>query len=501
MAGRLKHYYEKWKVFTQDKRILSWVKGIKIPFLKRPKQLFIPKQQNFSASESGIIKKAVNKLLKLGAISRVQPCKDQFISHIFTIPKPDGSARLILNLKSLNHFIKNEHFKLEDQKVVSNIITPGCFMSKLDLKDAYLLIPIRKQDRRYLRFYFQDMVFQYNCLCFGINFAPMLFTKLIKPIMYVLRSKGHLSVVYLDDFLLLGHSYKDCLENVKETITILESLGFLINYNKSFLEPQQKCSYLGFEYNSVDMTIAIPDTKKQNLSHLLASFANKKVCSIRMFARMLGKLISVCPAVDYGYLYTKMFEREKYLALLRHRGNFNAKMKIPSSLRDDFQWWLEKLKNNSKSLLKKNKFIQEIFSDASLIGWGAHCGNINAQGIWSEQEKNHYISYLELLAVYFGLKCFAKELSDCSILCRVDNNTAIAYINRMGSVQFQKLNALSRTIWQWCEKKNIHIFASYIKSVDNREADNASRNFQIDTEWSLNESAFKKLVERLGDPR
>ena len=47
-------------------------------------------------------------------VTRAQPTKNQFISNIFLIPKPDASSRLILNLKRLNQFIKCEHFKLED---------------------------------------------------------------------------------------------------------------------------------------------------------------------------------------------------------------------------------------------------------------------------------------------------------------------------------------------------------------------------------------------------
>lgn len=42
--------------------------------------------------------------------------------------------------------------------------------------------------------------------------------------------------------------------------------------------------------------------------------------------------------------------------------------------------------------------------------------------------------YLELLAAWFGLKCFAKELRDCDVLLRIDNTMAIAYIIKKGGV-------------------------------------------------------------------
>lgn len=101
----------------------------------------------------------------------------------------------------------------------------------------------------------------------------MLFIKLMKPIMHHLRSNGYLSVIYLDDFLILGHSYEKCRTNMKNSISLLESLGILINYNKSSLIPQNICVYLGFEDNSINMTISIPDNKRERLISMLINFS------------------------------------------------------------------------------------------------------------------------------------------------------------------------------------------------------------------------------------
>lgn len=54
-------------------------------------------------------------------------------------------------------------------------------MAKVNLQDAYLLVPIHQHYRKYLRFRFANRFYEYNCLCFGINCAPRLFTKIIKP--------------------------------------------------------------------------------------------------------------------------------------------------------------------------------------------------------------------------------------------------------------------------------------------------------------------------------
>nr|CAH7726458.1 unnamed protein product [Callosobruchus chinensis] len=106
MVGRLRNFLPKWKEITQDKRILSWILGLKIPFVIKPTQSLQPSEIHWSDSEKITLRASVQELLAMGAISKVSHCKGEFISSIFLRPKPDGSRRLILNLKSLNKFIR-----------------------------------------------------------------------------------------------------------------------------------------------------------------------------------------------------------------------------------------------------------------------------------------------------------------------------------------------------------------------------------------------------------
>ena len=376
----------------------------------------------------------------------VVPCEGQYISKICLTPKPDGSQRLILNLKHFNQYVKTSHFKIEDHRTVVKLIRKDCFLATLDLKDAYLLLPVNKQYRKYLRFVFEGTLYEYNAMPFGLNFAPLIFTKLMKPILCFLREKGYISVLYLDDFLLFGETYQKCLENCTITIKILWSLGFVINFSKSKLIPCQQIQYLGFVYNSCSMSISIPTEKKVKILKLVKLFSSLKTCKIRNFARFIGNLISICPAIKYSYMYTKLFERTKCIALRNARGQYNSKMKLPKNLKHDCDWWIEKIPK-ALNFIKIDNYTIEIFSDASLTGWGIHCNGTKTHGFWSEQEKKLHINHLELLAALFGLKCFASNLFNCNVLCRIDNTTAISYINRMGSIQHTGLNNIARAIW------------------------------------------------------
>ncbi|XP_066593189.1 uncharacterized protein [Prorops nasuta] len=156
-------------------------------------------------------------------------------------------------------------------------------------------------------------------------------------------------------------------------------------------------------------------------------------------------------------------------------------MMISEKIIDDIDWWLKNI-ITSKNQLREDKFLLEIYSDASLTGWGLFCNEKRSHGFWSSKESKEHINWLELKAAFYGLQCFAKALS---------------YINRMGSIRYPKLSALAREIWQWCELRDLWIFASYICSKENK-ADDESRSIQTETEWELAEWAFDEISKKFG---
>lgn len=150
--------------------------------------------------------------------------------------------------------------------------------------------------------------------------------------------------------------------------------------------------------------------------------------------------------------------------------------------------------------IREDIYTLEIYSDASKTGWGVVSNGRTANGQWSVEEGAQHINYLELMAAYFGLRIFASDLHNCQILLRIDNTTAISYINRMGGVKFPHLNKITREIWSFCESRKIFVYASYISSKDNDIADAESRRLHPDTEWSLSNQAFQRIVGTFGSP-
>ena len=83
---------------------------------------------------------------------------------------------------------------------------------------------------------------------------------------------------------------------------------------------------------------------------------------------------------------------------------------------------------------------------------------------------------------------------------RLDNSTAVAYINKKGGMVSKYCNDLAFDIWSWEVKKDIWLSASHVPGVENNIADLKSRYFYDNKEWSLNPYIIEKVCEKFGKP-
>ncbi|EZA50286.1 hypothetical protein X777_11297 [Ooceraea biroi] len=237
--------------------------------------------------------------------------------------------------------------------------------------------------------------------------------------------------------LLIAPSRQLCVENVQASVGLLEHLGFIINYNKSTVEPSQRAEFLGIIYDSTKMALELSEKKKQKMFSLLQEFTPGKVVSLRQWSSFVG------------------FERLRYLELLKNDNNFDAKICLPERLTPELEWWKNHV-GNSLNPIKQGAYKYEIFSDASTSGWGAFCDGGKARGFWTKNERRLHINRLELKAALFALKSFAKGSRNCEILLRLDNTTAVAYVNKMESFRKKGLPSSSLDIFEASLTESTH---------------------------------------------
>ena len=178
----------------------------------------------FSHEEKLIVKKEVALLKGKNIVAKANVTENNtFVSGVFTRSKKDRSKRLILNLKMLNKFVGYKHFKMQSLQNVLELIRSGVYITSIYLKDVFYSVPVHKTHQAYLTFFVEEYL-KFVCMPNGYGTAMRIFTKISKILFSILREKGVVSVVYVDDSYLQGDDYEDCLSNVLNTIEICTSL-------------------------------------------------------------------------------------------------------------------------------------------------------------------------------------------------------------------------------------------------------------------------------------
>jgi hypothetical protein len=133
-------------------------------------------------------------------------------------------------------------------------------MVKVDLKDAYLTVPIHSSHQKFVRFQWQGRIFEFSCLAFGLAPAPRIFTKILKVVMAFVRKQGVRLVIYLDDILIINESREGALADLKLVVELLQDLGFILNVEKSLFEPTQSIECLGVIVDALKLSFALPSS-------------------------------------------------------------------------------------------------------------------------------------------------------------------------------------------------------------------------------------------------
>eukprot|EP00794_Sanderia_malayensis_P014575 gene14575-16077_t len=377
-----------------------------------------------------------------------------------------------------------------------DLITNNCWMASIDLKDAYYSVKIHDTDQKYLKFYYQDQLYKYTVYPNGLAFCPRKFTKLLKLVLSTLRKKGLILCAYIDDLLLVATTYEKCVAAVLDTIKILDSLGFVVHTEKSIFSPQNHITFLGFEINSISMKITLTKEKVEKMVHLISVLIAQPAPTIREVAKVIGYIISSLPAVRCGQCHYRQIENDKISSLKAAQGNFDRIMHLSDTAIIELRWWVNNIPH-AYNFINKSTADITINSDASLLGWGAVMGDTSTGGHWTPGESQNHINYLELLAVYFALKSFKSHIVGKHVKIMIDNTTAVAVVNNMGTCHSVMCNSIACEIWLFCEDNNIWLTAAHIPGSENTVADLESRNKNSDTEWMLDSILLHMALQDL----
>ena len=210
----------------------------------------------------------------------------------FAVPKSNGKARACYDFRRMNRSLLVPHFKMEGLHTVRALLRRDDFLTSIDIRSAFPHLAIDPDHRQYFRFVWRGVHYQYKAMCFGLATAPLLWTKLMKPILAYVRSRGIQITAYLDDLLIMSSSREQAVRDTEFVRSLLNDLGLVINDEKSEFTPSRVREFLGFTIDSHKLQLRLPSKKVSALRRAACTShaaALEGTLTLRQLACFMGK--------------------------------------------------------------------------------------------------------------------------------------------------------------------------------------------------------------------
>jgi ribonuclease HI len=504
VGGRLSKFVNFWQNQVKE----SWVnkivsEGYSLEFVRRPSFVAVKETKVSKLEHVKVIQHEVAELLRKQAIELVPVAQEKagFYSTFFVVPKKSGELRPILNLRHLNRFLAKKHFKMETLQAIIKAVQPNDWMVSLDLKDAYLHIPIQYDSRKYLRFKIQGQAYQFKVLPFGLTSSPRIFTKVLAPLAAIARLENIHVFPYLDDWLLKDTQQAAVNLKLQRLMTLLKEAGFIINLKKSQTNVSQNLVFVGGHFQTAKNVVTCPPDRIAILQECLQKFQVGLQVPARLFLRLLGLMASMISVVKHCRLFMRPIQMYLMACWDLKSKDIDAPVLVNQELLPHLEWW-----GNPQNVLVGMPLnplsTQEVVTtDASkLVGWGGHFKSMDVQGKWDMEEAQLHINVLELIAVVKTLNHFKEWLIGKTVLVRCDNVTVVTYINKQGGTRSPSLCMRVWKLLMWARNLNIELRAEHIPGEMNERADRLSRWTVSPLEWQLNRQVARLIFQVMGEP-
>ena len=464
VGGRLSNFVEGWKRITNDPYVLSIVtKGYRLRFTSPPLLRQIPWEIRSPQDPKEVLgmREQITLMLQKNAITEVAPDSPGFYSNVFLVRKASGGWRPVIDLKNLNAHIHAPHFRMFTTSSVLSSVEKGDYTFKIDLQDAYFHVPIHPSSRKYLRFAFENKVYQFRVLPFGLN----------------TRLTAHGDSIPAPS----GFFFGDTISGPSNFITTSGSANRYARPGR--LHSESKKIRSGPYSGSPVPQNSLASGPRESFTPRVQGWGNSRLRAPSILPQGT-RLFSSVPSYGFtqlasgliplGHLYLRPLQNHFHSLGLTSRFT-PPRRSDPVVLANLLRHWLDPHFLTSGIPIRPFQADYTIFTDASSQGRGTHMGASKVSGFWTRIDRKLHINYLELKAVIRALHHWAPLLQGHQVMIATDNSTVVSYINKQGGTRSPSLIRLTVELLLWLEAQDIVVRARHIPGCLNVIADHLSR--------------------------
>ena len=384
--------------------------------------------------------------------------RPRIISALGAIPKnADGTkVRLIHDCSrptgsALNDLACVDKFSYQSVQDAVKLITPGCYMVKVDLSSAFRSVRLHRSDYQNAGLAWawkdsaQEDILIDTRLPFGAKRSPFIFNALSQAVCGIYKKGGHHGITaYLDDFLLISPDFQSALEHRQQLMSLLRRLGFAINYSK-INGPSKIITFLGIELNSLTGTLGLPLDKLRSFMADVKRVYSSKTASKRDLQSLLGRLAWMGQVIWAGKCHMqRIVDRITALKHPAHRSSITREMRM------DLAWWINYAAhfNGTVPMLDQRPYAP-VCVDACNRGGGGYFGSEFFNIQWSQWpgSEDLHINYKEVLALEPAVHLWAHKWRNKIIKVHSDNKTAVSILKKGHCKNPLVMNSLRRILW------------------------------------------------------
>ena len=220
---------------------------------------------------------------------------------------------------------------------------------------------------------------------------------------------------------------------------LTQSVGWIINQEKSELKPTQVFSFVDYEYHLESALVKPTQERWLKLQDLILRLTSKHILTARHLMSLIGLLASIEKMVPEGRLHMRPFQ----FHLKEH-------WRFPQSL-DSLLPWTEIISAHLDGWHKRDERYRPS-SQRPLYPTLYRClkrrlgrslrANLYKGSVVRPGKKATHINVLELKAVALALQRFKDQCQNQTVLVATDNSTVVAYINKQGGTHSAEMCAL-----------------------------------------------------------
>ena len=407
------------------------------------------------------------------------------VSPLGLVPKPHSDKwRLIVDLsspegRSVNDGICSDltsvvYASVDNAVEIIRRLGPGTELVKMDLKDAYRVIPVHPQDHHLLGIQWCGDTFIDRSLPFGLRSAPKIFTAFSDMVAWAIHYRGvrHL-LHYLDDFLLFGQpGTLEASQAVATAREVFAEAGIPVAEHKTD-GPATSVTFLGILVDTVLFQLRLPADKLARLQVMVRQWLDRRSCTRRELESLTGHLAHAAIVIRPGRIFLRPL-----FALIATAAKPHHYVHLNLSVRADLRWWLHLLQAwNGSSFFPPPLPSVHMYSDAS---GSFGCGAFNRPHGWFQLQwppswLSVNIATKEFVPVVTAAALWGRLWAGAHVCFHVDNLAVVSILNKR-SARDPLLSHLLRCLFFFSAFYKFHFSAEHIPGTSNTAADALSRD-------------------------